>query len=136
MAQVNGIGNFRFIRMSQPVLGYRRDLMFEARTGVNGHNVWDTGERGRTFTVHTATDVATYPGARALLELYYDAQRSGDVFPVIWANLAEPRQVIIQAVEPINGTPRRIAGGVGGTYTAGIATGWLEASWRLHQVYE
>ena len=136
MAQVNGIGVFRFIRMSQPVLGYRRDLMFEARSGVDGHNVWDTGERGRSFTVHTATDVDTYENARALLESYYAAQRSGQIFTVIWAGISETRSVIIQSVEPINGSPRRIAGGVGGTYTGGIATGWLEASWRLHQLYE
>lgn len=136
MSQPSAIGAFTFVWMSQPMPHYRRDFVFEAHQGVDGHAIWDTGERGYTFTVHTMVDVVDYTAARVLLEAYQDAQRSGVPASVVWANIAEPREVLVQDVQAINGTPKAIAGGVGGTYVAGMARAKLEASWRLHQIFE
>lgn len=128
------IGNFVFIWMSQPVPQYRRQFQFQQHSGVDGHAIWDTGQRGQTFTVHTKTDLVDYSTARALLEQYQDAQVAGVPLNCIWAGILEPRQVLIEEVEPINNTPRAILGGVGGTF-AGLSKGWLEARWQLHNLY-
>lgn len=136
MSALSAIGGFTFVWMSQPIPHYRRDFAFEAHAGVDGHSVWDTGERGYTFTVHTMVDVINYPAARVLLEAYQEAQRAGVPLAVVWTGIAEPRLCLIQDIQAINGTPKAIAGGVGGTYVAGMAQGKLEASWRLHQIFE
>jgi len=135
MAQLNSIGLFTFLTMSEPVPLPKLDFVFQSRAGVNGHAIWSTGERGTNFTVHTAVDLANYAVARQRLLDYQQAQRDGFPMAVTWANLNEsPRSVLILDVKPINGTPKAIAGGVGGTYY-GMSQGFLEASWTLHNLY-
>ena len=133
-ANTSQIGSFVFVYMSGPVPLYRREFQYQQQSGKDGHAIWDTGQRGEVFQVTTKTDLVNYATARALLEQYQQAQLDAVPLTMIWENIAEPRLVLIDAVEAINGTPKAILAGIGGTY-AGTARGWLEARWRLHNLY-
>ena len=127
MPQVNQIGEFRFVSMSDRPPSPRRQTLYESRPGVGGYSLWTDAIRGDLFQVNTVVDARTFREAQALLRTYEAIQGTGP-FPVRWSSEGA---VVWVHIERVVGTARAMILGIGGLVQPGPARAIVQASWTL-----
>jgi hypothetical protein len=132
MSTFNLIGPWLFISMEPgPPEGFAEQIAVEARSGVNGYDMWKTGQRGRPFAVITrvdppgATIAAALAAGRARYRQYEALVGQGPQV-IVWANLPETFRVIVQNVRRLGLRP--VVGGKGGLNNGQAI---LEVEWTL-----
>lgn len=103
-------------------------LDVHARTGVDGIEVWKTGDRGTPFQVLSVVDCADIATATALLRTY-EQMVGKDPVALCWADQAFAGKVQVLAVEALEGHPKAVLSGGGGLLGASRAL--LRCVWGL-----
>lgn len=122
------LGDQLFISLTRPPLGVMTQLDVHARTGVDGIEVWKTGDRGTPFQVLSVVDCADIATATALLRTY-EQMVGKDPVVLCWADQAFDGKVQVLSVEALENHPKRVLGGGGGLVAN--STALLRCVWTL-----
>jgi len=129
--KVSRIGQFEFIRMSEPPKPRTPTYQVERRAGVDGQAVWLAGIYSEEQIIRTFVDCPDLIAADNLRQYYFDA--IGSRVPISWANIPRQYNVFILDVMPVEDGIRGIVQGVGGRNGSSKAT--LTVDWKLLPVY-
>ncbi|HEY4760950.1 MAG TPA: hypothetical protein VIH42_10260 [Thermoguttaceae bacterium] len=123
------IGNFRFLALQGNPDVFKEQLEVIMRPGVDGLAIWQTGSRGRPFTLRSVVDAVDIFHARNLFYEY--AQLIGaDPVIMIWSDMSTLNDDCKVAVLDVRAAViRSILGGVGGLNPP--SHGWCECDWDL-----
>jgi len=126
---VNQIGPFYFLSLSGQIEGLKAELEVLARPGVAGVGLWNTGRRGRPYTVRSEVDAQDEGQARDMYGAY--TQLIGaDPVPIVWLNLALGYEGYLVAVLDVRLLDIRRLGGA----TPGLnppSAGFIACEWDL-----
>ena len=92
---INQIGAFRFLTMSNEPMLKQKQLIIEARAGIDGYSAWLEASRGEPTPIFTAADTANYEQDR-----WNYVQSIGSVVPVIFDGVLVPGNFLILEVTP------------------------------------
>lgn len=126
------IGPFPFINLSSVIPGTPQRVVREIRPGLNGTSFWKTGLRGEPIQLASVVDCQTVEAAEAQFHDY--EAFVGEVVPVTWAGVdRQDIQVMILAVQPIEGGVHAMLLGIGGTI-GGASRGLCRALWTVEPI--
>lgn len=123
---LNSIGSFTFWQMSGPPKGAAQRSEIVSRAGIDGVAIWQTGRRGRPFTVQTLVFATSFELADTLAASYEAIQNVG-THNVFWASTPLRVQVVVLSVDVQVG--RRAVQAVGGLTDGGTVP--VRATWQL-----
>lgn len=122
----SAIGSFEFRTLSKPGMPVERSLSLVARAGVDGHEIWDDGQRGMPFTIRSEVFVGTIEIGYNLIDQFKKLKGLPPV-PVIWGNLFPEAALfkVLDVTVPDDGL-RAVLGcvGPGGPYFARLICDW------------
>lgn len=83
---LNTIGDAVFFTMTGPLEAAAQQVEVEARAGIDGNAVWQTGLRGEPVEVTTTIDLVGDLSTAQNVMNFYRAMKGGGPFPVIRAD--------------------------------------------------
>lgn len=120
----SSIGGIAFLRFDRRPPTAGEQVTLEAQAGKDGHAAWQTGSRGRTFSLATMRDVDTFANAQTLCATL-EALR-GTVVAIVFADTALGNYL----VNNVEATPEKILHGQGGV-VGGASAAIVSANWTL-----
>lgn len=120
------IGGFEFINITGPAAGPKRQLDMEARPGVDGHALWDTGKRGEPFQALSVVDLLDMASGIGELR-QYEAAVGGEPLNFYWAGFSEP-DFKVQVLDVKLIQLKQLVNGRGGVRNGSVL---LRAEWTL-----
>lgn len=121
------IGDFTFLKLSGHPLQPKAEWDLEVRPGVDGIGLWRTGIRGEPFQIWSLVFTYNLETAQALYNAYVAHTNVSSGLVVRRAGLDNACRYKVLDVKPVEGSPRRIVGYVGGdnqTYFAELICVW------------
>lgn len=123
---LSAIGPYEFRSLSVPGMPVERSLALVAHAGVDGHEIWDDGQRGVPFRVRSEALCVNCEQGYTLLAKYKELMAEPPVL-VRWANLyAQNTKHKVLEVMLVDGGLRPIVAGFGpeGAFYALLTCDW------------
>lgn len=129
------IGQFEFISLSQCRVVSGEQVEIEAKPGVDGVNIWQTGKRGDIWEATSSVNARTVQEAESLAIQYQNSKGQNPV-QMKWAGVVIPGKLfMVLNVVPLESQVFATLTSVGGIFDAGTPTyGFVRARWTLLDV--
>lgn len=126
---MDSIGPFTFTKLFNAPDRVHRMWEEQAKTGIDGVALWNTGDRGERFTIDSDAVALTYEIGRTFLAQYQTLEQAGPV--MVRVGTLEPMQKykVVKVHWRNEGVKRVVRAHIGGDAT--VYTALVFATWTL-----